>query len=311
MPQPDRERLRVGRIDLQRAGRHALDGQDRAVQHGRLVDSRHTAVHVENRRAVRRLLHGFPHDIGDVARLERLLQEFLAGRVDALADDEPGVGREFDDGSAGRNARPFRGEGAVRVLVPDGRHGAGDVGGGRAAAAAHDFHPGVHERGDIRGEFIRSDGEDGFAVHEFGHAGVGLDDERFAGDGGEAFDVGEHAVGAEAAVQPVGVDAQALQQGCDALDRAARQEFAVLAQGDGRPDRQIAVLLGGEHGGLEFARVAHRLDENEVCAGRGARPDHFGERGVGVFEGEFARRREEPSGRADVQRDFRAAFPGN
>ena len=91
----------VGGVDLNGTRRDALD-----VLHGRLderglVETRHAAVDVENRRARVRLLDGLAQDVGDVALRVGLLQEFLARRVDALADDDALVRRERHNGRAG------------------------------------------------------------------------------------------------------------------------------------------------------------------------------------------------------------------
>ncbi len=185
-----------------------------------------------------------------------------------------------------------------------------DVVGGRAAAAADDCRAGGDEMSHVRGEFVGPDGEDGLPVHNLRHAGVGLDDDWLRGDFRQPFDEREHAVGAESAVEPVGVRAKSLEKFRDAFDRRAREEFAVLAERNGRPDGKGRILLRREHGGLQFARIAHRLDDDEIRTRRRAKADLLRERRVGILEVEVARRLQEPSRRADVECDLlRSALP--
>ena len=79
--------------------------------------------------------------------------------------------------------------------------------------------------------------------------------------------------------------------------------MAVLAEGDGRENRELGVLLGGEKRGLELVGVAEGLEEDEIGAGFRAQADLLGEGVVGRVEFEVAGGLEEPARRADVQGD--------
>ena len=78
--------------------------------------------------------------------------------------------------------------------------------------------------------------EDGAAVHDLRHAGVGLHDDRKKSRRSETADEGQHPVGPESAVEARRVDAKPLEKRSDAFDAGASQELAVLAERDRRDD---------------------------------------------------------------------------
>ena len=177
--------------------------------------------------------------------------------------------------------------------------------GGGAAATAHDGRAGCNERLDVGGEFLRPDRKHGLAVHDLRHAGVGLHRNGTRDDAREAFHVRAHLVRPEPAVETKRIHAQPFEERRHALHVAAGEELAILAERDGGDDGQVAVLLRGEHGGLEFVRVAHRLDHHEVGARRYANANLFCEGLVGGVELEIAGGLQEASGGADVEGDER------
>ena len=106
----------------------------------------------------------------------------------------------------------------------------------RAAASARRDRSRFGERCDVAGELLRADGEDGAAVHDLWHAGVGLHDDRETSRRSETADEGQHPVRPEAAVEARRVDAKPLEKRGDAFDVGARQELAVLAERNRRDD---------------------------------------------------------------------------
>ena len=252
------------------------------------------------------LCDGFAQHVRDVAFRQRRLQLLLARRVDALADEDRVVKRDFDGARAGRDdgaGSEWRvARGTLWAQRGERLVDGGEMRGRRAAAAADDCRAGRDERGDVPREGVGADGEDGAPVHDLRQPRVRLDGNRQRRDGGEALDVGQHLVGPEAAVEPERVDAQAAQERGDAVHVRARQKLAVCAERDGREDRQVAVLLCGEHGGLEFVEVAHRFDDDKIRARARAKADLLGERVVGRVERAVACRFQEAPRRPDVER---------
>ena len=172
-----------------------------------------------------------------------------------------------------------------------------------SAAAADVGGAGFDAGGDVAGEFLRTDGEDGLAVHDLGEPRVGLGDDWQIRPFGEALQEGEQAVGTESAVEARGVGLERVEERRDGVDVRPREELAVLAEGDGRENRELGVLLGGEKRGLELVGVAEGLEEDEIGAGFRAQADLLGEGVVGRVEFEVAGGLEEPARRADVQGD--------
>ena len=173
--------------------------------------------------------------------------------------------------------------------------------GGGAAAAAHDGRASRDEVRHVGGEFLRSDREHGLSVHDLRHAGVGFDGDGTRNDARKAFHVGAHLVRTEPAVEAKRVHAQALQERGHAFHVAAREELAVFAKRDSGDHGQVAVLLCGEDGRLEFVGVAHRLDHHEVGARRRAEAHLFGEGVIRGVEFEVAGGLEQTAGGANVK----------
>ena len=82
------ERDGVGRVDLQRRVGDALNGLHGRPQDLWLVQPGHAGVDVENRRAGLDLRNRLAENVTGVAGLVGLAELFLAGWVDALADDD-------------------------------------------------------------------------------------------------------------------------------------------------------------------------------------------------------------------------------
>ena len=136
--------------------------------------------------------------------------------------------------------------------------------GGRSATAADDRGAGLDELRDMRGELVRSDGEDGPSALDLRKPRVWLHDDRLRRDLREALDVREHPVRAESAIEPVRLDAKRLEERSDAFDRSAGEKLAVRPERNRREDRKIARFLRGDDGRLQLADVAHRLDGDEI-----------------------------------------------
>ena len=134
-----------------------------------------------------------------------------------------------------------------------------------------------------------------------GQACVGVHDERQAGLGGEAGNDGEHLVRAQGAVHAEGVHAEPFEHGHHGGRVGAGHEFCLRVIDAGDEHGQVAVLLGGEHGGLGLVGVVHRFDEDEVGTMPGGYAYAFGEDLHGVFEGQFAEGLEHLAQRADVE----------
>ena len=153
-----------------------------------------------------------------------------------------------------------------------------------------------------RGKIAGADREHRPAVDDLRHPGVGLHYDRLRRDFREPFHERKHPVGAKPAVEAVRVDAERLEKRRDALDRCASEKLSRLVERNRREHREGGVQLCREDRGLELARIAHRLDEHEIRAGRSADAHHLRESPVGRVEFEIAGRLQEPSGRADVER---------
>ena len=211
----------------------------------------------------------------------------------------------------GRDGRPAlrrEGDGRERAAARDSRR---QMRGRRAAAAAQNARPGAGERLHLLRERLRSGLVDGAPADDARQPRVGLRDD------GRRRAVQERAnprfgpVGAEPAVDPQRVHAQAFERGDDGRRIRAREQLAALVERDGREHGQPApALLGGDHGRLELAQVGHRLNDDQVRPGRDAGGDRLAERRHGVLEAEVAERREEPAGGADVERDEALAAAG-
>ena len=125
MPERALERGRIRRVDLEGTQGDALHGLDGRIEKRGLVESGDAAVHIEDPRTRIDLLHGFAENVRRIAPRVRLLEMFLPGRVDPLADDEALMGFQFDDrrtgGDQGQGIRD-RGTGirtAFSPLIPD------------------------------------------------------------------------------------------------------------------------------------------------------------------------------------------------
>ena len=156
--------------------------------------------------------------------------------------------------------------------------------GGGAAAAAQDLDTQVGNGSHVDGKLRRAHVKDGVAVAGVGQTGVGVDHQGHRGVLQQLLHNGHHLGGAQTAVDAQGAHTQALQQGHSGGGGAAGEQLAVFPVHGGHHHRQVAVLLGGQHGGLGLVGVAHGLNQDQVGPHR--RPDahHLGVQGHCVLK---------------------------
>ena len=255
------------------------------------------------------LFEALAEDVGEVALAECQLEALFAGGVDAFADDCGGGVAEFDGvGGAGDPRAGLAGDGKRRDAAAGAAQGR-QVGGGGAATAAEYAGTGSGDVRHLRGEVVGADVVHGATRLDARESGVGFDDD---GQRRKAHELGgerRRHVRSETAVEAQGVHAEALQKRDDGSGVGPGEELAVGPEGDGGKHGQVAGLLRGEDGGLEFVDVAHRLDGHEVGARVRPGADLFGEGGNRVFEREVAKRREKFARGPDVEGDETVAAP--
>ena len=171
------QRDRIGGVDLQGQGQHALELCDDAPHHGGFIDLGEADVHIEDVRAAVLLAEAFLQDILDVVVPESLLEFLLAGRIDALADDHRELAdlhalREGGDHSPALLDRRFKGQ-SFDTFCRE-----ADMFRGCPAAAADDVDA---HRGDLfhpEGELFGLHVVDGPPAFRPGEAGIRINDDR-------------------------------------------------------------------------------------------------------------------------------------
>ena len=229
------------------------------------------------------LLEGFVQHIAGVPLPESGLEFFLAGGVDALADDHrvlPVQGHRLAVG--GDKAGLLLGD-LRQGDVPGGLNKGFQMGGGSAAAAAH--HRGHRGQGEhLGGVGLGVHVVDRLAPFASGQARVGLEEQRGGGIRPEGLKHRGHLLGAQAAVDAEDVHPQALHQGHSRPGRAAGEELAGAVENQAGKDGQVTVFLHGHHGGLQLIQVAHGLYQDAVCPCLGGGPGRLGKQVHCVFK---------------------------
>ena len=136
-----------------------------------------------------------------------------------------------------------------------------------AAAAAEDHDAGGQHVRHQRGELLRRAVVHRLAVHDGGHAGVGLGDQGDAGVLPQAAELGQHLVRPRRAVETEGVDAHALQYQQGGGDVGAGDAAAILVAGKGDEDGLGGDAAHGQHGGTGVGQGHHGLNDVQVHTG--------------------------------------------
>ena len=283
------QRLQIGRVELERQCRDALESGHHSLHHVRLVDLRQADIHIEHIGARILLFNALLENILNVAVSERLFKALLAGRVDALADNNRALAelhrlRERRDHSAVLLHRLTKRQllGLLNFQA--------DVFRRRAAAAAEHLHTERRNLFHLVRELLRREVVIGLAVLRVRQSCIRIHNNRNRADFRELLHNRIELHRAETAVHTECVDAESLEHRRDALDRATGQRFALFVEDDGDKNRQVRILLGREHGRLRFHRIRHRLNQHEVGALFLAPAHHLGKNFDAGFEFEIAHR---------------------
>jgi len=150
-----------------------------------------------------------------------------------------------------------------------------------------------------------------------GQAGIGIHHHRQGGASEQLRKQSLHLFRPHTAVDPERVHPQPLQKGHGGGDAAAREQAALGIENHGGHHRQGGVLFCREHRRLEFVRIVHRFNQDEIGAGLLPRLCHLGKQGIGGLERQIPERLEQFARRSDIHRDpgrpaaLLHRFPGN
>ncbi len=181
----------------------------------------------------------------------------------------------------------------------------------RRCSAAAPQQPGAFfcKGGKLIGEGRHADIIHDFAVFHLGKAGVGLDDHRKVAKSEQLIHKGAQFHRPHAAVKAQSVHPQATKKGENAGRVPARQQLAPAVRRDGGENRQPR-FLRGEHRGLEFIKIAHGFDENQVRPGPGPRVAEGGKGGNSVQKIKIPKGAQQLARRPHVQRGKERPSPG-
>ena len=283
------QRLQIGRVELERQCRDALQSGHHGLHHVRLVEFRQADIHIEHIGARIFLLNALLQDVLNITVSERLFKAFLAGRIDALADNNRALA-EFHRLRERGDHRAVLLHRLTKRQLPGLLNFQADVFRRRAAAAAEHLHAERRNLFHLVRELLRREVVIGLAVLCVRQSCIRIHNNRNRADFRELLHNRIELHRAEAAVHTERVDAESLEHRRDALDRAAGQRFALFVENDGDKDRQIRILLGREHGRLRFHRIRHRLNQHEVGALFLAPAHHLGKNFDAGFKFEIAHR---------------------
>jgi hypothetical protein len=160
----------------------------------------------------------------------------------------------------------------------DGVRGGADVGGGGAAAAADQGHPGRGEQAEVAGHVVAVDAElEAARAGAARLARVRLGGHRDRRVPHQVLGHGEHPLRADGAVGAEHRHRQAGQHGGDLARRLAAQGVRVVGEGGLGDDRRVADLAGRRHRLDQLVQVAERLQDDQVDAGQRAEllPEHL------------------------------------
>ena len=103
---------------------------------------------------------------------------------------------------------------------------------------------------------------------------------------------------------------QPLEDRGDALNVRASEEFSVLAERNGRENRERRILLRGENRRLKLVGITHRLNDDKIGTGLCAETDFLGKGVVRGIELEISGWLEKAPRRPDVERHKPLAASG-
>ena len=185
-----------------------------ALHHERLVNFRQANVDIKDMCAAVLLRHALTKDVLDVVLAQRRLELALAGRVDALADDDR-LRADLDCLRERRNHRSVLGNRRGERLFAAHLDHFADVRRCRAAAAAERMHAHAGNLSHESRKLLCVDIEYRRAVFAARQAGIRIDNDRKRGNLGQALDDRLHLYRAKAAVDAERVYAQTFEHGND------------------------------------------------------------------------------------------------
>ena len=247
------------------------------------------------------LLQCFSQKIIDVVVTECLLELFLAGRIDPLADYNGLFADLYAVGKA-RNVSIVLDRGLNKRKHLNGIYHLADVIGRRAAAAAHNMYAELSDLLHDGSKIVRIDVINRRAVFSTGKACVGVNDDRERAALNEALCDREHLLRTEATIDADRIDLKAFEHCDSAFDSAACKELTGLIVDHRNYDRQVTYFFCSNDCCLGFIRVAHRLDNDDVAACFVACFYYLSENVDSLVEGEISHGLQELSCRAYVNR---------
>ena len=247
------------------------------------------------------LLQCFSQKIIDVVVAEGLLELFLAGRVDPLADYNGLFADLYAVGKA-RNVGIVLDRGLHERKHLDGIYHLADVIRRRAAAAAHNVYAELSDLLHDGSKIVRIDVINRHAVLSTWKPCVGVYYDREGAALNEALCDREHLLRTEAAVDADSIDLKAFEHRDRAFDSAAGKELTCLVVDHRDDNGQVAYFFCSNYCCLGFIRVAHRLDNDDVAACFVACFYYLSENIDCLIEGEISHGLQELSCRADVDR---------
>ena len=304
--QPRFNRRRIRRVDLQRQIHHRLQGLHHPGHHLRLIDAGKTDIHVQQIHARVLLLDASGDNIIDVILPQGLLEAFLSGGVDALADDP----HRSEGGGLGGGAH------AAAALGPGRRHPRAPHGGaqradkvrrGPAAAAKH-LNPVFRGCFQLRGKLLRRNPV--FPRGGVRQARIRFQDQRLVRPAAQLTDHGQQLFRPETAVKAHGIHTEAAQSQPHGRNGRPDKGPAAGLKGHRDPDRQRRVLPGREDGGLDLVQVAHGLDHDEVRSRVPSGLHDLPENVIGLFKLQGSQRLKDLPQGSDIQRDPDFFRPG-
>ena len=248
--QPRFDRGGVRGVDLQRQIHHRLQRLDHPGHHLRLIDAGKSHVHIQQIRSRVLLLDASGDNVIDVILPQCLLEAFLSGRIDALADDPH---RAEGRGLRGRaHAAAARGRRRRNPLSLHCGAERADKVRRRAAAAAQHPYSVLRGRRQLRCKLLRRDPV--FPRGRVRQAGVRLQNQRLIRPAAQLEDHGQKLFRAETAVEAHGVHAEAAQGQPHGRDGRPDKGTSVCFKGHGDPDRKREFSLAARTAALTSYR---------------------------------------------------------
>ena len=197
------------------------------------------------------LLQCFCQKIIDIVVAEGLLELFLAGRVDPLADYN-GLFADLYAVGKTRNVSIVLDRGLHERKHLDGIYHLADVIGRGAAAAAHNVYAELSDLLHDGSKIVRIDVINRRAVLSTGQACVGVNNDREGAALNEALCDREHLLRTEAAVDADRINLKAFEH-CDcAFDSATCKELTCLVVDHRNDDRQVTYFFCSNYSSLCF-----------------------------------------------------------